>query len=57
MALIRESVVMRRGTLYCLLWYRCPECQDVGFATRPVADAPLPVDPESEETRTVAARS
>jgi hypothetical protein len=38
MTLIRDSVVMRRETLYRMLWYRCPACQDVGFSQRPADD-------------------
>jgi hypothetical protein len=37
MTLIREALVMRREMLVQLLWYRCPDCQDVGFSTRPMA--------------------
>jgi hypothetical protein len=29
---------MRRETLYRMLWYRCPACQDVGFSQRPADD-------------------
>ena len=38
MTLIRDSVATRRETLYRMLWYRCPQCQDVGFSQRPASE-------------------
>lgn len=35
MVLIRDTVALRRETLYRMMWYRCSDCQDVGFSRRP----------------------
>jgi hypothetical protein len=48
---------MRRGALCRLLWYRCPDCQDVGFAMKPASDAVNSVvETTVGEIRTVAVK-
>jgi hypothetical protein len=57
MVLIRDSVVFRRETLYRTLWYRCPDCQDVGFSMKPSYETPdIEVEQPLNGTHTLATR-
>ena len=58
MVLIRDSVVFRRETLYRTFWFRCPDCQDVGFSMKPsheLSDVEVEQPQAGTQTLTTAA--
>lgn len=40
MVLIRDSSIIRRETLYRMLWFRCPDCSDVSLSLQRADEEP-----------------